>query len=216
MQIAIAGAPASGKGTQCASIVAEFGLVHVSVGDLLRAEVARDSEKGRVAKKCMDKGDLVPNEVVVGMVADRLSEEDCVEKGWLLDGYPRSEEQATALTEVGIEPELFILLDVPEEVLVDRVTGRRLDPETGDIYHMTFRPPPNETVAARLTTRTDDTEETCRQRFKVFTEQTEPVMARYGDAVVRVDGNRAPDAVYEDISGAIREQETKRTQSTLV
>ena len=210
MQVSIAGAPASGKGTQCASIVRDFGLVHVSVGDLLRAEVAAGTENGKQAKEYMDRGDLVPNEVVVGMVASRLSAEDCVENGWLLDGYPRSEDQATALTSTGIEPELFLLLDVPEDILVERVTGRRLDPETGDIYHMKFKPPPSEEIAARLTTRSDDTEEACRHRYKVFTEQTEPVMRRYGDAVVRIDGDRAPDDVYEDIASTIKSYKESR------
>ncbi|RVW94981.1 Adenylate kinase 2, chloroplastic [Vitis vinifera] len=134
-------------------------LVHIAAGDLLRAEVAAGSENGRRAKEFMEKGKLVPNEIVVMMVRDRLLQPDSQEKGWLLDGYPRSQSQATALKEFGFEPDLFILLEVPEEILVERVVGRRLDPVTGRIYHLKYSPPENEEIAARLTQRFDDTEE---------------------------------------------------------
>ena len=122
-RIVIAGAPASGKGTQCEMIVKKFGLTHISAGDLLRAAVAAGTDAGKKAKEYMDRGDLVPNEVVVTMVKDRLAQPDCA-KGWLLDGYPRSEEQAEALIESGIDPDLFLLLDVPDEsLLVKRGAG---------------------------------------------------------------------------------------------
>ncbi|XP_040368791.1 adenylate kinase 2, chloroplastic isoform X3 [Rosa chinensis] len=107
----------------------------------------------------MDKGQLVPDEIVVMMVKERLLQPDSREKGWLLDGYPRSSSQAIALKEFGFEPDLFILLDVPEEILVDRVVGRRLDPVTGKIYHLKYSPPETPEIAARLTQRFDDTEE---------------------------------------------------------
>ncbi|GER27547.1 adenylate kinase [Striga asiatica] len=128
LKVMISGAPASGKGTQCELITKKFDLVHVAAGDLLRAEVASGTENGKLAKEYMEKGQLVPNEIVVMMVKDRLSQQDSQEKGWLLDGYPRSESQATALKKFGFDPDIFILLEVPEEILVERVVGRRLDP----------------------------------------------------------------------------------------
>ncbi|KAK6129634.1 hypothetical protein DH2020_036621 [Rehmannia glutinosa] len=156
LRVMISGAPASGKGTQWD---AEYDLVHVAAGDLLRAEVASGTENGKRAKEFMEKGQLVPNEIVVMMVKERLSQQDSQEKGWLLDGYPRSESQATALKKFGFAPDIFILLEVPEEILVERVVGRRLDPVTGKIYHLKYSPPETEEIAARLTQRFDDTEE---------------------------------------------------------
>ncbi|KAK3006350.1 hypothetical protein RJ639_017860 [Escallonia herrerae] len=167
LKIMISGAPASGKGTQCELITKKYGLVHIAAGDLLRAEIAAGTENGRRAKEYMEIGQLVPNEIVVMMVKDRLSQPDSEEKGWLLDGYPRSSSQATALKEFGFEPDLFILLEVPEEILVERVVGRRLDPVTGKIYHLQYSPPETEEIAARLTQRFDDTEEkACKAAFE--------------------------------------------------
>uniref|UniRef100_A0A0E0EGZ6 adenylate kinase n=1 Tax=Oryza meridionalis TaxID=40149 RepID=A0A0E0EGZ6_9ORYZ len=128
LKVMIAGAPASGKGTQCELIKSKYGLVHISAGDLLRAEIAAGSENGKRAKEFMEKGQLVPDEIVVNMVKERLLQPDAQEKGWLLDGYPRSYSQAMALETLNIRPDIFILLDVPDELLVERVVGRRLDP----------------------------------------------------------------------------------------
>uniref|UniRef100_M4F537 adenylate kinase n=1 Tax=Brassica campestris TaxID=3711 RepID=M4F537_BRACM len=128
LKIMISGAPASGKGTQCELITQKYGLVHISAGDLLRAEIASGSGNGKLAKEYMEKGQLVPDEIVVMMVKDRLSQTDSQQKGWLLDGYPRSSSQATALKGFGFQPDLFIVLEVPEDILLERVVGRRLDP----------------------------------------------------------------------------------------
>ncbi|KAJ0026428.1 hypothetical protein Pint_07377 [Pistacia integerrima] len=138
---------------------AQYGLVHIAAGDLLRAEIASGSENGKRAKEYMEKGQLVPDEIVVMMVKERLSQPDSLEKGWLLDGYPRSSSQATAVKKFGFQPDLFILLEVSEDILVERVVGRRLDPVTGKIYHLKYSPPETEEIAARLTQRFDDTEE---------------------------------------------------------
>ena len=202
-RIVIAGAPASGKGTQCELIVKKFGLTHISAGDLLRAAVAEGTPAGLKAKEYMDRGDLVPNEVVVTMVKDRLAQPDCT-KGWLLDGYPRSEEQAEALIESGIQPDLFLLLDVPDEILIDRVVGRRLDPVDGTIYHMTFFPPPNAEVAARLTQRSDDTEEKAANRLAVHHRNVDAVVGKYEKIMKTVDGNRAKTDVFADIERIIK------------
>ncbi|XP_052190184.1 adenylate kinase, chloroplastic isoform X2 [Diospyros lotus] len=159
LKVMISGAPASGKGTQCELISKKYGLVHIAAGDLLRAEVSAGSENGKQAKEFMEKGQLVPDEIVVMMVKDRLSQSDSQENGWLLDGYPRSLSQATALKGFGFQPDIFILLEVSEDNLVERVVGRRLDPVTGRIYHLKYSPPETEEIAARLTQRFDDTEE---------------------------------------------------------
>ena len=118
---------------------------------MLRAAVKEGTELGKQAQAVMEAGQLVPDELIIGVVVDRLNQSDCVEKGWLLDGFPRTKPQADALSAAGMVPDCFLLLDVPQEVLVERVTGRRTDPETGKIYHLTFNPPENEEIAARYT-----------------------------------------------------------------
>ncbi|XP_074372107.1 adenylate kinase, chloroplastic isoform X2 [Apium graveolens] len=185
MKIMISGAPASGKGTQCELITKKYGLVHIAAGDLLRAEIDEGTENGKRAKEYMEKGELVPNEIVVMMVKDRLSQPDSVEKGWLLDGFPRSSSQATALQEYGFKPDLFILLEVPQEILVDRVVGRRLDPVSGKIYHLKYSPPESEEIAARLTQRFDDTEEKVKLRLETHNQNVESVLSLYEDITVK-------------------------------
>eukprot|EP00898_Chlorokybus_atmophyticus_P007452 jgi/Chlat1/7708/Chrsp66S00563 len=214
LRIAIAGAPASGKGTQCEDIVRKYGLVHVSVGDLLRAEVEKGTDGGVRAKGFMDAGKLVPDDVVVTMVKSRLAQPDCVEHGWLLDGYPRSRSQAEALEQAGIRPQVFILLKVPDERILERVTGRRSDPETGRVYHLTFAPPENEEVAARLVQRSDDTEDTCRQRLKTYHKHTEAVIEMYEDVLVAVDGDRPISDVSQDMEAIISDLQRAEARAT--
>eukprot|EP00899_Mesostigma_viride_P025694 jgi/Mesvir1/6309/Mv03170-RA.1 len=202
LTVIISGAPASGKGTQCASIVQKYGLVHISAGDLLRAEVALGTEAGKTAKKYMDAGNLVPDEVVVTMVKSRLAQEDCRKKGWLLDGYPRSASQAAALEQAHIRPRIFLNLRVPDEILVERVAGRRLDPVTGTIYHLKFSPPPPE-ILPRLTQRSDDNESAIATRVRTHNANVTDVLKVYGDLVTHVDGNRAMADVFADIDAAL-------------
>jgi adenylate kinase len=189
LRVIIAGAPASGKGTQCEVIKQQFGLVHLSTGDILRAAVKEGTDLGLQAKAFMDSGKLVPDELIIGVICDRLKQEDCVKKGWLLDGFPRTKSQAEALCAAGMDPDCFLLLDVPEEILVERVTGRRSDPVTGKIYHMKFNPPENEEVAARLVQRSDDTADMIRVRYREFKANIDAVQACYEDKMAWVDGS---------------------------
>merc|ERR1711871_1249036 len=198
-RIIIAGAPASGKGTQCEKIREEFGVVHISTGDLLREHKKNGTALGKQAAEFMDNGRLVPDQLVIDMVKDRMSQPDCAAKGWLLDGFPHTGAQAEAMKASGIHAEYFVLLDVPEEALVERVTGRRLAPQTGKIYHMKFKPPPNKKVAARLTQQSDDTEEKVKTRVASFHEQIDSILRHYTSILTRLDGNRKPDDVTADV-----------------
>ncbi|KAI3915113.1 hypothetical protein MKW92_030662 [Papaver armeniacum] len=210
LRIMISGAPASGKGTQCELITKKYGLVHIAAGDLLRAEVAAGSENGKRAKEFMEKGQLVPDEIVVMMVKERLFRPDSQENGWLLDGYPRSLSQAMALEDFGIRPDLFILLDVPEEILVERVVGRRLDPVTGKIYHLKYAPPETDEIAARLTQRFDDTEEKVKLRLGTHHQNVEAVLAAYEDITIKVKGDGPKEEVFAKIDSALSELEQKK------
>lgn len=200
IKIIIAGAPASGKGTQCSMITNEFGCVHLSTGDILRAAVKEGTPLGIKAKEFMDSGRLVPDELIIDVICNRLVQEDCLKKGWLLDGFPRTAEQASALQKAGMEPDHFILLDVPEDVLVDRVEGRRTDPVTGKIYHLKYSPPESEEVAKRVTQRSDDTAEKIVTRYREFQSHIDAVKSFYEDKTIWVDGT----IDKEDVSSCIR------------
>lgn len=188
-KIIIAGAPASGKGTQCEFIVDKFGVVHISTGDALREQVSKGTELGKLAKEYMDKGGLVPDEVMIGIVESRLAQDDCKEKGWLLDGFPRTGVQAEAMAKAGIEAEKFLLLNVPDDVLIERCVGRRSDPVTGKIYHLTFNPPPEDPeVQARLVHRSDDTEEAMVKRIEQYKKNVDAIKDYYKDITKEFDG----------------------------
>ncbi|MED6158860.1 hypothetical protein PIB30_036853 [Stylosanthes scabra] len=203
LQVMISGAPASGKGTQCELIKHKYGLVHVAAGDLLRAEIATGSDNGKLAKQYMEKGQLVPDHIVVMMVKDRLLKPDAKDNGWLLDGYPRSLSQATALKQFGFQPDIFVLLEVSEDILVERVVGRRLDPVTGKIYHLKYSPPENEEIAARLTQRFDDTEEKVKLRLNTHHQNVEAVLSMYKDITVKINGNVSKEEVFAQIDSAL-------------
>lgn len=206
LRVIIAGAPASGKGTQCEIIKKNFDVVHLSTGDMLRAAVAAETEVGKLAKEYMDAGKLVPDDVIIGVVKDRLAEEDCIKKGWLLDGFPRTSAQADALAESGISADCFLFLNVPDNKLVERVVGRRTDPETGKIYHMTFSPPEDEEILARLEQRSDDTEEKVKVRLEQFHTNVEAVKGSYTDIAVEIEGDSKPEDVAKSIKKAIQQK----------
>ncbi|MFC6824487.1 adenylate kinase [Halopelagius fulvigenes] len=202
--ILLLGAPGAGKGTQSKRLAEEFGLEHVTTGDALRANKDMDisdmDTEYDTPREYMDAGELVPDEVVNEIVKEALSNAD----GYVLDGYPRNLDQAEYLTEI-TDLDAAVYLDVGEEELVRRLTGRRLDPETGDIYHTEFDMPDDEDVQERLVQRDDDTEETVRERLRVYEENTEPVVEHYREegVLVEIDGEQTPDDVFEDVADAV-------------
>ncbi|XP_021319891.1 probable adenylate kinase 5, chloroplastic isoform X3 [Sorghum bicolor] len=204
LKVMMSGAPASGKGTQCRMIVEKYGLVHVSTGDLLRAEVSSGTKIGKKAKEYMDNGKLVPDQVVTDMVVSRLSQPDVQERGWLLDGYPRSFGQAQSLENLKIRPDIFIVLEVPDDVLIDRCVGRRLDPVTGKIYHLTNFPPENEEISVRLITRSDDTFEKVKSRLDTYKRNSEAILPTYSDLLNQIDGNCLAEVVFQEIDSLLQ------------
>ncbi|WP_226480227.1 adenylate kinase [Natrinema amylolyticum] len=205
-RILILGAPGAGKGTQSAKITEEFDVDHITTGDALRNNKEMDisdmDTEYDTPGEYMDQGELVPDEVVNAIVDEALSQAD----GFVLDGYPRNIEQAEELEDM-TDLDVVLYLDVGEEELVHRLTGRRMDPDTGDIYHVEYNPPEDPEVEERLVQRDDDTEETVRERLSVFHENTEPVIEYYeeqGD-LERIDGEQAPDDVWEDVKETIED-----------
>lgn len=188
-KIIIAGAPAAGKGTQCEVIRNDFGVIHLSTGDILRAAVKTGSELGNQAKAFMDAGQLVPDNLIINVVCERLKQPDCQTFGWLLDGFPRTKAQAEALSAAGNMPDCFVLLDVPEDILVERVTGRRTDPVTGRVYHLKYNLPENEEIRSRLVHRSDDNAETVKIRYREFQAHVNAIKNCYEDKMIWVDGS---------------------------
>lgn len=207
MRMILFGPPGAGKGTQAARLLERFQVAHLSTGDMLRAAVKAGSELGKAAEGYMKRGELVPDQLVCDLVVERLGQPDC-ENGFMLDGFPRTVPQAEALDQTlvraGIALELVLVLEVPDELIVERITGRRSDPQTGAIYHLKFNPPPAE-IADRVVQRADDTEEACRTRLAKYHAETTPVLPFY-DAkgiVKRVDGVGTPDEVTARVIAAI-------------
>ena len=206
LNLILLGPPGAGKGTQAERLREDFGLPHISTGDMLRAQVAAGSELGTRAKRYMDEGSLVPDEVIVGMIVQRVSDPDAGD-GFLLDGFPRNEAQADALAGAlgGLDRRLTAVLaiEVADEELVRRLSGRRVCVKNpAHIYHVEFDPPKHEGVCdqdgSRLIQREDDREEVIRRRLEVYHAQTEPLIEFYDRAGLlrRVDGRRSSDEVH--------------------
>jgi len=204
LKMIIMGAPGCGKGTQCAKLVDQYNCVHLSTGDMLRAAVKAQSELGKQAKAFMDAGKLVPDELVISLIKERMGQQDVQERGWLLDGFPRTKAQADALEKNGIVPDVVVVIEVPDEILVERIVGRRSDPVTGKIYHMKFDPPTDEQVIARLVQRSDDSEEKVRPRLEAYKQYAEVLEQKYSKVLSRVNGDQPPNDVFIAIGRAVR------------
>lgn len=200
--VVIAGPPAAGKGTQCDKIKSDYGYVHISTGDILRENVKAKTDLGMKAKAYMDSGALVPSELIVDLVKDRLAQDDIKEKGCLLDGFPRAPEQAQAMVDAGLKVQKFLLIKVPDETLVERGCGRRLDPQTGEIYHLKFKPPPAE-IVDRLVHRSDDQEEQIRVRLSTYHSQINAILPFFKDVVTEIDGTGKPDEVFKLVAAGL-------------
>jgi adenylate kinase len=207
MRIVFIGPPGAGKGTQAARIVERLGIPHVSTGDLFRAAVKEGTPLGKEADSYMKSGRLVPDSVTIGMLRERIAAPDA-KNGFLLDGFPRTTVQAEALekalAEDGVKLDVVLLVEVPDDLIVDRIVGRRSDPETGRIYHLKFDPPPAE-LASKLVHRKDDTEDACRTRLSAYHSQTAPLVPFYEarGLLRRVDGVGDPDDVSKRILKAL-------------
>jgi adenylate kinase len=210
--LVLLGAPGAGKGTQASRIVADYGIPHVSTGDILRGAVANGTKMGLEAKKYMDAGELVPDEVVIGIIKDRLQEPDTA-KGFLMDGFPRTIPQAEALDRAldGLDRAItkVVVLLVDGELILKRLTGRRVCRKCQTPFHIYFNRPQKEDVCDKcggeLYQRDDDTEATVKNRLEVYRKQTEPLIDYYDRAgvVMRVDGAQEAEATYADIVDAL-------------
>ncbi|MCR5303699.1 MAG: adenylate kinase [Lachnospiraceae bacterium] len=208
MVIIMLGAPGAGKGTQAERICAGYSLPHISTGDIFRANIKGGTELGKEAKSYMDRGELVPDELTVRILKDRVSQDDCA-SGYVLDGFPRTIPQAEALEamlkEQGVSADHAIDVEVPDENIVRRMGGRRSCQNCGAIYHVEYAKPAKEGICDKcggtLVIRDDDKDETVRNRLKVYHEQTQPLIDFYkGRGILKeVDGTQDPDKVFEDI-----------------
>ena len=208
MNLLIMGLPGAGKGTQAAKIVEEFGVAHISTGDMFRAAMANQTEMGVLAKSFIDKGELVPDEVTNGIVKERLAQDDIKEKGFLLDGFPRTIEQAHSLDQIlvvlGLELDGVINIEVDPSCLLERLSGRIIHRETGETYHKVFNPPADYKEEDYYQ-REDDKPETVKRRLDVNIAQGEPIIAHYRELglVSDIQGNQDIDDVFADVKKAI-------------
>ena len=208
MNIILMGLPGAGKGTQASEIVKKFPIPHISTGDMFRKAIKDETNLGKEAKSYMDRGELVPDEVTVGIVKERISEDDA-KKGFLLDGFPRTIEQAEALnsimSELDREIDAVINIEVPEEELMNRLTGRRICENCGTTYHLVFNPPKVDGICdidgGKLYQREDDNPETVSNRLSVNVKQSKPILEYYNNKGVlkNIDGSKDIDEVTNDV-----------------
>jgi adenylate kinase len=211
LNLILLGPPGAGKGTQAERLQEDFPLAYVATGDMLRQAVKDETDLGRKAKEYMDRGDLVPDDVIIAVILDRLSEQDTAD-GFLLDGFPRTDKQAQALDEalkkVDRRLTAALLIHVPEDDIVRRLSGRRVCPN-GHTYHVEHQPPKQDDVCdidgEPLSQREDDREETIRKRLQVYRDQTSPLVEYYDghDILHRFDGTRSPTEVHDHLRATI-------------
>jgi len=215
MRAILLGGPGAGKGTQAQYITERYGIPQISTGDMLRAHVKAGTELGLAAKKIMDEGGLVSDDIIIGMVKERIKEADCA-NGYLFDGFPRTIPQAAALKDAGIGIDAVVEIDVPDEEIIKRMSGRRVHPGSGRTYHVIYNPPKTEgkddVTGEDLIQRDDDQEDTVKARLGVYHDQTEPLISFYSreaDAgnckYVKIDGiggvNDIRDAIFSGLDG---------------
>src|SRR3954451_10572555 len=212
LNLSLLGPPGAGKGTQAARLTEDFHLPYIATGDMLREQVKKGTELGKQAKEYMDRGDLVPDDVIIGMILDCMDSPDCAD-GFLLDGFPRNVQQAEslekAMREKGRDITATLLIDVPDEEVVKRISGRRVCQKNGHVYNVFSDPPKHDEVCdqdgSRLVQREDDAEDVVRNRLSVYHDQTEPLISYYEDRGVlkRFDGSRSPTEVHHHIRATI-------------
>ncbi|RZG05105.1 adenylate kinase [Pseudoalteromonas sp. CO348] len=209
MRIILLGAPGAGKGTQAQFLMDKYGIPQISTGDMLRAAIKEGTPLGLEAKNVMDAGQLVSDEIIIGLVKERIAKEDCA-NGFLLDGFPRTIPQADAMKENGIKVDHVIEFDVADEIIVERMSGRRVHPGSGRVYHIVYNPPKvegkDDVTGEDLIIRDDDTEETVRKRLAIYHEQTKPLVDYYSTEADagntqyhKLDGTQAVDAVSKQL-----------------
>ncbi|PTK64156.1 adenylate kinase [Staphylococcus haemolyticus] len=208
MNIILMGLPGAGKGTQASEIVKKFPIPHISTGDMFRKAIKDETDLGKEAKSYMDRGELVPDEVTVGIVKERISEDDA-KKGFLLDGFPRTIDQAEALNDIMSELDrnidAVVNIEVPEEELMNRLTGRRICEKCGTTYHLVFNPPKVDGICdidgGKLYQREDDNPETVSNRLNVNVKQSKPILEYYNEKGVlkNIDGAKDIDDVTKDV-----------------
>lgn len=215
MNIILMGLPGAGKGTQAEKIVENYSVPHISTGDMFRLAIKEQTPLGVEAKSYIDRGELVPDEVTIGIVKERLSQPDCT-KGFLLDGFPRTIEQAEALdnllTDLNKKIDKVINIEVPTEILIDRLAGRYICPECGTTYHKLFNPPKVEGICdkdgAKLYQREDDKPETVKNRLAVNIKQTQPLLDFYGakeNVLVNIEGTKEINDVFSDVTEVLNQ-----------
>ena len=210
MRIVLLGAPGAGKGTQAQFIMEKFGIPQISTGDMLRAAIKASTPLGLKAKEVMDQGQLVSDDLIIGLVKERIAQDDCT-KGFLLDGFPRTIPQADAMKEAGVAIDYVLEFAVPDEEIVKRMSGRRVHSGSGRVYHLVYNPPKvegkDDVTGEDLSIRVDDEESTVRKRLSIYHEQTEPLVAYYQQAAARgetqyhaIDGTQPVDVVGKELA----------------
>jgi adenylate kinase len=207
VRIIMLGPPSSGKGTQASRLAKQFGIPHISTGELLRDEIDRNTELGVTASPLMSEGKLVPDDLVIEMMEKRLAQEDCA-PGFILDGYPRTLRQASALDKV--HPiDVVLCIDVTEDEIVRRAIGRRICKNCRAIFHVESSPPGIagicDVCGAKLSVRADDTESTIRRRLEVYEEETAPLIERFAGVLISIDGNGTPEETLERAMAALKD-----------